>query len=119
MDIKEYFKEASRTDAPLSSKREHDLHMVLGMVTEVGELADQFKKNLAYGKELDGFNIIEEIGDLMWYVANFCTSNNIDFEKLLEVNIGKLALRYPEKFTEYFAAHRDLDGERKILEGEG
>ena len=119
MDIKEYAKEASRTDAPLSSVQKHDWHMVFGMLTEIGELADIFKKNLAYNKDIDWANVREEIGDLMWYISNFCTAHEYDLGKILDVNIEKLSARYPEKFTEYLATHRDLDTERKILEGEG
>lgn len=116
MNLKEYAKEAIRTDAPLSSLEEHDMHMVLGMVTEAGELADIFKKNLAYNKPIDWINAQEEIGDLIWYVSNFCKARGFDLEKILETNIKKLSARYPEKFTEYLANHRDLGEEREILE---
>jgi NTP pyrophosphatase (non-canonical NTP hydrolase) len=116
MDIKEYVEKAGRTDAPLSSPMEHDVHMIFGMLTEIGELADIFKKNLAYKKEIDWINVKEEVGDLMWYTANFCKANEFDLEKILETNIDKLIARYPEKFTEEKANNRDLDAEREVLE---
>lgn len=116
MNIKNYVEKASRTDAPLGSKQEHNFHMIFGMLTEVGELADIFKKNLAYGKEIDWVNVKEETGDLMWYIANFCKGNNFDLEEILETNINKLISRYPEKFTQKEALERNLDLERKILE---
>lgn len=116
MQIKEYVEKAGRTDAPLSSSREHDIHMVLGMVTEAGELADIFKKNLAYNKKIDWVNAKEEVGDMMWYIANFCRTNNFDLEEILQTNIDKLTARYPEKFTEHNANNRDLEKERNLLE---
>ena len=116
MNIKEYIEKASRTDAPLSSPRDHDFHMIFGMLTEIGELADVYKKNLAYGRETDLYNVKEELGDLMWYVANFCKTNDFDIEKILESNINKLMSRYPEKFTQKDALERDLKLERKALE---
>ena len=118
MEFKKYQQEAARTDAPLDDNYDklHAVHMVMGMSTEVGELVDVFKKNLAYKKPVDWVNVKEEIGDLMWYVANFCTKNNIDLEQIMQTNIDKLKARYPEKFTSDKAQNRDLDKERIILE---
>jgi len=90
--------------------------MVLGMQTEVAEIADVFKKHIVYGKEIDWINIKEEIGDCLFYVANMCNINGWDLRDILETNINKLKHRYPEKFEASFAINRDLEGERKILE---
>jgi NTP pyrophosphatase (non-canonical NTP hydrolase) len=115
MDIKEYSEKASRTLASTLPYL-NNLHMILGMVTETGELADIFKKDLAYGKSIDWVNAQEEIGDLMWYIANFCNMNNFDLEAIMENNIKKLQTRYPEKFTQQDAINRNLSAERKVLE---
>ena len=116
MQINKYVEEAKRTMADLESPLLDNLHMVLGMVTEVGELADVYKKNMAYGKNYDTVNVKEEVGDVMWYIANFCSINGFDMEEILETNINKLKARYPEKFTEQHATNRNLDREREILE---
>ena len=116
MNLDEYGKNAKRIMAILRTETMDDLHMILGMVTEVAELADVYKKYIAYGKDLDFINIQEEIGDLMWYVVNFCTLNNFDLEKILETNINKLNTRYPEAFAKHQANNRDLKKEREILE---
>jgi NTP pyrophosphatase (non-canonical NTP hydrolase) len=116
MDLKTYAEKASKTNAVLGDKLTNNLHMILGLVTEVGELSDVFKKWLAYKREIDWINVQEEIGDLMWYIINFCTINGFDLEKILEQNIAKLEARYPDKFTEERATNRDLTKERKILE---
>lgn len=116
MDIKEYSEAIKRTRADLKYKEKDNLHMVLGIVTEAGELADVFKKNMAYNKKIDWVNVPEEIGDLLWYICNFCNINGIDIEKVMETNVEKLKFRYPEKFTDEKANNRDLEKERKILE---
>lgn len=118
MTIKEYQKQSGRTNAPLGDAYNDltSIHMLMGMVTEVGELTDQFKKNLAYGKDIDWVNVKEEIGDLMWYISEFANQHNFDLEEILETNIGKLQKRFPEKFTTENAINRNLDDERKILE---
>jgi NTP pyrophosphatase (non-canonical NTP hydrolase) len=116
MQINEYVNLSKRTIANLNNPQLDNLHMVLGMLTEVGELADQFKKNLAYKREIDYTNVQEEVGDLMFYVAGLCSVNHFDLENILEKNVKKLCQRYPEKFTEYAATHRNLEKEREILE---
>lgn len=118
MTIKEYQKHTTRTNAPMESSYSHmtTLHMLMGMMTEVGELTDQFKKNLAYGKDIDWVNVKEEIGDLMWYISEFANEYNFDLEEILATNIAKLQKRFPEKFTSEYAINRNLDAEREILE---
>jgi len=116
MELKEYRLEVSRSLADLHDEERNNLHMILGMVTEVAELADVYKKNMAYGKPLDLVNVQEELGDLFFYIVNFSILNNFDLEKILQVNIDKLKARYPEKFTQEKAIKRDLAKERQILE---
>lgn len=116
MQIAEYVALSERTTAKLETNEMDNLHMVLGMVTEVGELADVFKKFMAYGKPIDWINTEEEIGDLMFYIAGFCRINGFDLEAILGNNIQKLRIRYPERFTQENAINRNLEKERKVLE---
>lgn len=120
MTFSEFQLEATRTDAPSEQLNNnidlHGLHMVMGMETEVGEIMDIYKKNLAYNKPIDEVNEKEEIGDLMWYIANHCTNKGWDMGEILQTNINKLKARFPEKFSTDKANNRDLDVERKILE---
>lgn len=116
MNIKEYSEAIKRTRADLKYKEKDNLHMILGIVTESGELADVFKKDMAYNKKVDWVNVSEEIGDLLWYICNFCNINGIDVEEVMGKNVEKLKTRYPEKFTENKANNRRLEDERRILE---
>lgn len=116
MEIKEYQQQSIRTCANLDSTLLDNIHMVLGMQTESAELSDVFKKNLAYNKDIDWINIKEELGDLMWYIANMCNINGWDLRDILDTNINKLQSRYPDKFTTDKAINRDLLKERSILE---
>src|SRR5580693_8548805 len=92
------------------------LHAMMGINTENGELQDAFKKYLFYGRPLDVTNIVEEMGDLMWYVGLLCDVLHIDLEQVMDINIKKLKTRYPGKFTEQAANERDLDKERELLD---
>jgi len=116
MKLEEYKEKIKRTFAELGTPEKNNLHMVLGMATEIGEILNPFKSELAYKKNIDWTNIIEELGDLFWFTVSFCNINNINIEDVFDKNIAKLQSRYPEKFTEYDANNRDLERERQILE---
>lgn len=69
MNIQEYQKQALRTFPNLGEEFNRQ-HMILGIFSEVGELADAYKKELAYKKPLDRVNLIEEVVDVFWYIVN-------------------------------------------------
>lgn len=93
------------------------IHAILGKLTELGELADQFKKHLFYGKDLDIVNVQEEIGDDNWYTAILCNVFHLDWAKIKEQNIEKLKARFPkDKFESEHALFRNLEQERETLE---
>lgn len=128
MNTDQYTKDASRTDIPDYSKvrdRLQDervlmtLHALMGITTEAGELMDQLKKHLIYGKPLDEVNLMEEGGDLHWYEALLYRAINRSFSESMARNIGKLKARYGDRFTEEAALNRALDAERQALEDSG
>lgn len=115
-----YIKEAIRTESTVFNIEVGDdrlLHAGIGIATEGGEFLDALKKHVFYGKELDRVNLKEELGDLMWYAAIACDELGTTFEELQATNIAKLRARYPETFTYDNTENRDLEEERKILEG--
>lgn len=93
------------------------LHGLMGMVTETGEAMDMTKKHLLYGKKFDPVNVLEEAGDLAWYIAIALKACGYTFEECLERNLEKLRKRFPDGFTNEKAIERDLSAERLALEG--
>lgn len=91
-------------------------HAALGLSTEANEFCDQLKKHLIYGKELDKVNLIEELGDLCWFIAMACDELGTNFEEIQQININKLKARYGEKYSDDKALNRNLSNERNILE---
>ena len=59
---------------------------------------DLLKKYLFQGHELDKEKIINELGDIAWYLAEAATALNVTLEEILIENINKLKERYPEGF---------------------
>ena len=121
MTPSEYTKLAIRTESPRevigNPVTNRILHASIGLSTESGELLDQIKKHLFYGKELDMQNIKEEIGDMLWYVAILCDAAEYSMEQAMKDNIAKLAKRYGDKFSDYNALNRDTTHELNHIEG--
>jgi len=51
-------------------------------------------------------------------ISGICFVSGLTISEARDRNISKLKARYGEKFTETAALNRDLETERKILEGE-
>jgi NTP pyrophosphatase (non-canonical NTP hydrolase) len=69
MNFEKYVSLAMRTAKDLGSVESNLEHAYLGMVTELGEILDWYKRGVIYGKGLDIANLREELGDCFWYVA--------------------------------------------------
>lgn len=122
MTLGEYRTLALRTEksSPLSVPFDVTrlLHGAIGIAGESGELLDQIKRHLFYGLPLDRTNVLEECGDLLWYLNLALCSLGFSFEDAMRANIAKLERRYPGgEFTQERAEKRDLSVERIALEG--
>lgn len=72
----------------------HLLHMAVGVSGEAGELLDAVKKAAIYVKPIDRENVIEELGDLEFYMEGLRQGLSITREETLAHNIAKLSKRY-------------------------
>ena len=70
------------------------MHAALGICGEAGELADAVKKEVVYGKPPDIQNIVEECGDLLFYLHTILNLYGISEQDVLQHNADKLAKRY-------------------------
>jgi len=82
------------------------LHASIGIAGEAGEIVDAVKKHWVYGKTLDRENVIEEVGDLMFYVQALCNLLGVTITECCGSNIDKLNQRYPEGYTDSAAIAR-------------
>jgi len=91
----------------LTPIRAHTLHMAVGIAGEAGELLDAIKKGAIYGKDLDYPNIIEELGDLEFYMEGLRRGLGITRDQVIKANVRKLSARYPDKtYTNKAAINR-------------
>lgn len=92
----------------MGTQNQNICHMALGITGEAGELADGIKKAWAYEKPLDMQNMIEELGDLEFYMAGLRQMLNITRRQVLNYNVVKLQARYSGgTFTNEAAIARD------------
>jgi NTP pyrophosphatase (non-canonical NTP hydrolase) len=83
------------------------LHMAIGVSGEAGELLDAIKRYAIYNKPVDIDNVIEELGDLEFFMEGIRQALNIDRATTVQRNIEKLQKRYSEKkFTNQAAQDR-------------
>lgn len=118
MNLDQYSLLAIRTLNDLESSEANLAHMALGITGEAGEVADIIKKHYAYGKSLDTLHLVEEIGDIMFYLNGLLAELDVEWSEVLGVNIKKLEVRYPDlKFNADHAINRDVDAECEAMIG--
>lgn len=69
-------------------------HAATGVVGEAGELIDAVKKHIVHNQPLDIENVVEELGDIEYYLEQVRQRLDIDRESTLLANITKLTARY-------------------------
>lgn len=106
MTVNEYQKLAMRT---ATSKCKNLSNVGLGISGEAGEVADIIKKHLHQGHELDRKRIAKELGDVAWYIALGCETIGYSLESVLQMNIDKLKIRYPDGFDYEHSIHRKME----------
>ncbi len=84
----------------------HLMHMAIGISGESGELLDAIKKAVIYQKELDLVNVIEELGDIEFYLEGLRQGLDITREDTLRANVDKLGIRYAKGYSDLDAQTR-------------
>ena len=80
-------------------KLTHLLTFALGASAEMGEAVEIIKKCLLQGKPFTDdakVHLTKELGDVLYYIGQFCIAMNISFEEIMQINYEKLSARYPE-----------------------
>lgn len=93
-------------------------HAATGVAGEAGELLDCVKKSAIYGKPLDVDNLIEEMGDLEFYLSRLRTLLRVTRDTILKANTEKLNKRYADgKYSDQQAQVR-ADKVEEVLKPE-
>lgn len=75
-----------------------------------GDIIDTIKKALFYGQDLNLYRYGQALGTILAMIIEGCKEQGWEFEEVLQENIDKLRIRYPDKFTaEDAVARMDKD----------
>ncbi|UWU67885.1 nucleoside triphosphate pyrophosphohydrolase family protein [Bradyrhizobium sp. NC92] len=99
MDFKTYQQQALATDRVPAKERDDMTSLIvpmLGLAGETGQLLSEYKKHLRDGEahRLSKEHVSEELGDLMWYVANVASKFGLDLNEFAAANLHKTRGRF-------------------------
>jgi NTP pyrophosphatase (non-canonical NTP hydrolase) len=110
MTFEEYQRLAQRTSSEKMQLIEKIENGLMGLNGEAGEAIDVLKKHKFQGHRLDRNKLIEELGDVLWYIAETCEGLGVSMEEVARLNIEKLKKRYPEGFSSERSINRKEEG---------
>ena len=98
MDWSDYQAGVKRTLNPDVKGPEIAVNAALGITDEGGEVAGAIKKWRYQGHSLDPEAIVEELGDVLYYVTLMADWLGYGLDEVAMVNAEKLRDRYGDKF---------------------
>jgi len=96
MNFHEYQQRALETDQVPAHGADGRIVPLLGLAGEAGELLSEYKKYLRDGDAHRLFTdrVAEELGDLLWYLANVASKFDLDLTEIAETNLAKVRDRW-------------------------
>jgi NTP pyrophosphatase (non-canonical NTP hydrolase) len=119
MNFDNYQKEALRTDRVPGGDGADDaaslIVPMLGLAGETGQLLSEYKKHLRDGEAHRLFKerVSEELGDLLWYLANVASKFDLSLSDIAAANLAKVKQRWATERAEPLSFDAMLpEGER-------
>ena len=106
LTLAEYQKLADRSSGSGGDGERRLIVSALGLAGEAGEFANLVKKMTAHGHQFDKKALEDELGDILWYLAEAATSTGLDLEEIASQNVDKLIKRYPNGFNQENSINR-------------
>jgi phosphoribosyl-ATP pyrophosphohydrolase len=97
MTFDEYQKRAQETAIANPDPLMDKTIWAMGVAGEAGEVIEKWKKIVAYHEgiisEEDRKELGKELGDVVWYIAQFAHSLDLSLDEIMNQNLAKLADR--------------------------
>ncbi len=93
-----YDQEVRRTAVEGLSTRDDLLLGAIGLCGESGEVAETVKKHVFHGTPLNREELLEELGDVLWYLTHLTRVLGSSLDDIAAINVAKLRHRYPNGF---------------------
>ena len=108
LSMDEYQKLAARTAGAGKEGEMRQIIAALGLAGEAGEFANIIKKMTAHGHPISPEELADELGDVLWYLAEAATACRLSLNHIAAANIEKLRKRYPEGFSHERSINREI-----------
>ena len=102
----DYQRMAMRTSGEYETDYEMLRNAVYGLNGEAGEVIDLLKKHEFQGHDLEWEKLVDEAGDVCWYLALLASALGVSLETIMQKNIEKLMKRYPDGFDKSRSINR-------------
>lgn len=101
MELSEYQSRAVLTDQVRQQEGDGFVIPLLGLAGEVGSLVSEYKKLLRDGPAHRLFKeqLAEELGDVLWYLADVATKFDLDLDAIARQNLEKTQDRWPSEVS--------------------
>jgi len=96
MDVNSYQAQAAETMQFRAGSDDAKAVALLGLSGEVGELLTEYKKKIRDGDSYKIFRakLVEELGDIIWYLSSVATLEEIALDEILASNLQKTSARW-------------------------
>lgn len=106
LSLNEYQALAQRTAGAGGDGERRLMVAALGLAGEAGEFANLVKKLTAHKHPIGPETLADELGDVLWYIAEAAAASGLSLEDIAHQNVEKLKKRYPEGFSSQRSIHR-------------
>ncbi|MCD8797399.1 nucleoside triphosphate pyrophosphohydrolase family protein [Mammaliicoccus sciuri] len=106
MELNKYQEIALRTHNVEQNMSEALTNYALGLTGESGEVADNIKKHIFHGHELNKDEMVKELGDVLWYLSSLASMCDVTLDEVAGHNLNKLSNRYPGGFSQQHSINR-------------
>jgi NTP pyrophosphatase (non-canonical NTP hydrolase) len=100
LTLSEYQSLAGRTAGAGGNGERRLIVAALGLAGEAGEFANLVKKLSAHGHPITAEELADELGDVLWYLAEAASATGMDLGSIAQQNVEKLRRRYPDGFSQ-------------------
>ena len=107
LTFNEYQNLAGRTAGAGQDGERRQIIAALGLTGEAGEFANMIKKMTANGHSIAANDLADELGDVLWYLAEAATACGLNLDDIARMNVDKLKSRYPEGFSQERSINRE------------
>jgi len=98
--IEATYKDFTRKTARYPKRREKE-YLMLGLMNEAGEVGGAYKKEIRDRVDKTHL-IIDELGDVLWYLTRLCDVYGVEISELMVNNMDKLFNRMSKEEAQVY-----------------